>query len=75
MQLQADVLGVPLVRPAALETTVLGAAYLAGLGIGFWSSPQEVSRAWREDGRFQRRESAEKTEERRSAFRKALALA
>ncbi len=52
MQFQADVLGVPCVRPTNLETTALGAAYLAGLGCGFWPSTAAVSAAWVEDRRF-----------------------
>lgn len=46
MQLQADLLGVPVVRPRVTETTALGAAYLAGIGIGLWSGREEVSRHW-----------------------------
>lgn len=52
MQFQADVLGVTCVRPTHLETTAMGAAYLAGLGVGFWSSPVAVRAAWAEDRRF-----------------------
>ena len=52
MQFQADVLGVPISRPAILETTALGAAFLAGLGTGVWSSKQEILHTWREDRRF-----------------------
>ncbi|HEY4439030.1 MAG TPA: glycerol kinase GlpK [Candidatus Elarobacter sp.] len=52
MQVQADVLGVPVVRPAVLETTALGAAYLAGLQSGFWDDVTTVARQWREDARF-----------------------
>lgn len=52
MQFQADVLGVTCVRPTNLETTAMGAAYLAGLGVGLWASPAAVSAAWREDRRF-----------------------
>jgi glycerol kinase len=52
MQFQADVLGVPVVRPACIETTALGAAYLAGLQTGFWSDIETVARQWREDARF-----------------------
>ena len=52
MQFQADVLGVACVRPTNLETTAMGAAYLAGLGTGFWASPDAVSAAWAEDRRF-----------------------
>jgi len=52
MQFQADVLGVPISRPAILETTALGAAFLAGLGTGVWRSKQEILHTWREDRRF-----------------------
>lgn len=52
MQFQADVLGVACVRPTNLETTAMGAAYLAGLGTGFWASPDAVRAAWAEDRRF-----------------------
>ena len=64
MQLQADLLGCPVVRPAQLETTALGAAYLAGLGVGFWDSPDcgalradrgAALRAGRWDGTSERR--------------------
>ena len=53
MQLQADVLGVPVVRPATTETTALGAAYLAGLATGVWRDQAEVRSRWREDRRFE----------------------
>jgi glycerol kinase len=52
MQFQADLLGVPVVRPACIETTALGAAYLAGLQVGFWDSLDTIARQWREDARF-----------------------
>jgi glycerol kinase len=51
MQFQADMLGVPVVRPHVTETTALGAAYLAGLAVGFWASPEDL-RAKRNDVRF-----------------------
>src|SRR5690606_18191453 len=53
MQIQADILGVPVVRPAVTETTALGAAYAAGLAVGFWSGLDEVSANWREDRRWE----------------------
>jgi glycerol kinase len=53
MQIQADLLGVPVVRPAVTETTALGAAYLAGLGVGFWTSTDEITGQWRVDRRFE----------------------
>jgi glycerol kinase len=52
MQFQADVLGVPVVRPQITETTALGAAYLAGLGAGFWDGEATVESNWREGRRF-----------------------
>lgn len=53
MQMQADVLGVPVVRPKNIETTVLGAAYLAGLGAGVWSDREDVRASWEIDRRFE----------------------
>jgi glycerol kinase len=53
MQIQANLLGVPVVRPAVTETTALGAAYLAGLAVGFWRSVDEVTGQWRVDRRFE----------------------
>lgn len=52
MQFQADVLGVPVVRPRVTETTALGAAYLAGLGVGFWKDMDEIAAQWQVDRRF-----------------------
>ncbi|MDQ1422651.1 MAG: glycerol kinase, partial [Acidimicrobiaceae bacterium] len=53
MQLQADILGVPVSRPVVTETTALGAAYAAGLGVGFWPSTDELRAHWRQDKRWQ----------------------
>jgi glycerol kinase len=52
MQLQADVLNVPVVRPKVAETTALGAAYLAGLAVGYWKSEADIARQWQADKRF-----------------------
>ena len=52
MQFQSDVLGVEIVRPQFVETTALGAAFLAGLGAGVWKSKDEIRQTWREDRRF-----------------------
>ena len=52
MQLQADLLGVPVVRPKVAETTALGAAYLAGLAVGFWKSEADIARQWQVDKEF-----------------------
>ena len=55
MQFQADILGVPVVRPQVTETTALGAAYLAGLATGFWASPEELRAKRQGDVRFEPR--------------------
>jgi glycerol kinase len=52
MQFQADLLGVPVVRPRVSETTALGAAYLAGLAVGFWKNQAEIATQWQSDRRF-----------------------
>jgi len=52
MQLQADLLNVPVVRPKVAETTALGAAYLAGLAVGFWKNQADIARQWQADKRF-----------------------
>jgi glycerol kinase len=58
MQMQADYLGVPVVRPVVTETTALGTAYLAGLATGFWSGVDEVMGQWAMDRRFEPQISA-----------------
>jgi glycerol kinase len=53
MQFQADLLGVPVVRPAVTETTALGAAYLAGLAVGYWRNVEDIATQWRAERRFE----------------------
>jgi glycerol kinase len=53
MQIQADVLGVPVSRPVVAETTALGAAYAAGLAVGFWKNTDELRSNWNESKRWQ----------------------
>jgi glycerol kinase len=72
MQFQADILQVPVVRPKVIETTALGAAYLAGLAVGFWKDRAEVSRAWQADKTFTPRMSADEAAHRRSRWSQAL---
>jgi glycerol kinase len=62
MQFQADVLGVPVRRPRVLETTALGAAYLAGLAVGFWRDRAEIEANWQEERCFEPRLSADRRE-------------
>jgi glycerol kinase len=72
MQFQADVLGVPVVRPQVTETTALGAAYLAGLAVGFWASPKELRAKRAGDVRFEPRMSASERAERRGRWSRAV---
>ena len=53
MQFQADLLGVPIIRPKITETTALGAAYLAGLAVGFWKNQDEISGLWKKERKFE----------------------
>ncbi|MBV8603018.1 MAG: glycerol kinase GlpK, partial [Candidatus Eremiobacteraeota bacterium] len=75
LQLQADALGIDVVRPATLETTALGAAYVAGVGAGVWDDFDAVARNWRIARRFSPRTSATERAERLGAWRRAVALA
>src|SRR5207247_1935964 len=62
MQLQADILGVPVVRPVVPETTALGAAYAAGLAVGFWTDTEAMRRNWQADKQWEPRWSADQRE-------------
>jgi glycerol kinase len=72
MQFQADVLGVPVVRPAVIETTALGAAYAAGLAVGFWADLDELRANWSEERRFEPGMSDDERTERLRVWRKAV---
>ncbi len=72
MQFQADVLGVPVVRPRMTETTALGAAYLAGLAVGFWANPDALRAERKGDVRFEPKMSAGERAERRARWQKAV---
>lgn len=72
MQMQADLLGVPVVRPQMLETTAFGAACLAGLAVGLWSGLDEVAAHWREERRFEPAMSAALREETLARWRRAV---
>jgi glycerol kinase len=75
MQFQADVLGVPVVRPQVLETTALGAAYLAGLAVGYWKSSDEIAANRRVERRFEPGMSRERVAALRADWDKAVARA
>ncbi len=72
MQFQADILGMPVVRPAVIETTALGAAYAAGLAVGFWANLDELRSNWREDRRWEPAMDAAERAERLRVWRKAV---
>jgi glycerol kinase len=72
MQFQADVLGVPVVRPAVAETTALGAAFAAGLAVGFWSGQDELRERWSEDRRWRPTMDATAREREYGRWKKAV---
>jgi glycerol kinase len=72
MQIQADVLGVPVSRPVVAETTALGAAYAAGLAAGFWSTTDELRQNWNESKRWEPEWSAEQRDEGYARWKKAV---
>jgi len=72
MQFQADVLGVPVVRPLVSETTALGAAFAAGLAAGFWSGPEELRERWGEDRRWQPQMDEREREREYALWKKAV---
>jgi glycerol kinase len=72
MQFQADILGVPVVRPIVAETTALGAAYVAGLAVGYWSGLDELRGKWGEDKRFEPNMDAAEREELLAQWKKAV---
>ena len=72
LQFQADLLGLPVERPRVTETTALGAAYLAGLAVGFWRDPAELETHWALDRRFEPTMSAARREALRRGWRRAV---
>jgi glycerol kinase len=72
MQFQADLLGVPVVRPKVLETTALGAAYLAGLTVNLWKSRDEIAAQWQAERRFEPRMEAGRRAELMARWREAV---
>jgi len=72
LQFQADVLGVPVVRPVMTETTALGAAYLAGLAVGVWKSADDIAGQWRVDRRFEPAMASSRVEALRERWARAV---
>jgi glycerol kinase len=75
MQFQADLLGVRVVRPRIHETTALGAAYLAGLGVGYWKSADELNAQWQVERIFEPNLARSHVESLRAGWRNAVARA
>ena len=75
MQFQADLLQIPVVRPGVTETTALGAAYLAGLAVGYWKSVESVSKQWKVEKVFEPKISPSQVDDLRSRWNAALARA
>ncbi|MFT4213810.1 MAG: glycerol kinase GlpK [Microbacterium sp.] len=75
MQFQADILGIPVVRPRVVETTALGAAYAAGLAVGVWDGFDTLRANWREDRRFEPRMPPDERERRYRQWQKAVSKA
>jgi glycerol kinase len=75
MQIQADVLGVPVVRPRVVETTALGAAYLAGLAVNYWRGDDDIRNNWHVDRAFEPAMSRDRAETLRAGWDKAVARA
>ena len=72
MQFQADIMGVPVVRPKVIETTALGAGYLAGLAVGFWDDVAEIEKVWSSDRVFEPAMSDDEAASRREKWKDAL---
>jgi glycerol kinase len=72
MQFQSDLMGVPVVRPMIIETTALGAAYLAGLATGFWADTDEIASLWRAERRFEPAMGRDERESRVEEWRRAV---
>ncbi|HUA64735.1 MAG TPA: glycerol kinase GlpK [Alphaproteobacteria bacterium] len=72
MQIQADLLQAPVARPAVIETTALGAAYLAGLAVGYWKDREAIAAAWKAERIFEPAKSADEVAHRRSRWVEAL---
>ncbi len=75
MQFQADLLGVPVVHPRVIETTALGAAYLAGLAVGYWKNRKDIAAQWRAERMFEPKMSRDEAQQLQARWQKALGRA
>jgi glycerol kinase len=72
MQMQSDLLQAPVERPVVTETTALGAAFLAGLAVGFWKDDEDLASSWALDRRFEPRMARDRAAEERRQWRRAV---
>jgi glycerol kinase len=72
MQFQSDILDVPVTRPTIVETTALGAAYLAGLAVGFWRDRDQITNIWSIDRTFESQMSIERRDELYTGWKDAV---
>lgn len=72
MQFQADILGIPVIRPKVIETTALGAAYAAGLAVGYWDSIEDCRKNWQEDKRWEPQMDSEERDRQLRLWKKAV---
>ena len=72
LQFQSDITGVPVLRPSTLETTALGAAYLAGLAVGYWADLSEIRRNWQVSAAFSPAAESEKIKEKLAGWHHAV---
>ena len=75
MQIQADITNTTVVRPSIVETTALGAAYLAGLAVGYWNDPEDVKSNWQVDNKFVPQINADERAKRIKGWNRALRAA
>ena len=75
LQFQADILGIPVLRPTVLETTARGAAYLAGLAVGYWESRQSIAAQWAVERRFEPTWEAARAARQQVAWQRAVGRA
>ena len=72
MQIQSDILGIPLVRPKISETTALGVAYLAGLAVGYWNGHEEIASQWKIDKKFEPQPNNNKIQQIKNSWSNAV---
>ena len=72
MQFQADIINAEVIRPIITETTALGAAYLAGLAVGFWESKEEIAKGWSKSQSYIPEKSADEVEKLYAGWKKAV---